>query len=418
MSLDTEIPGSAASVESVALWLRERVAPAVSSGADALVFAESGARSDWHGPAGSAFRSRVRHGTGATRDLDTRIAAAAGSLDDYAGALRHAQHRMADIRWAAAAAGLTVSGFVIEHPGPCPGHPGPPLTGPSVRRSDQQRYDVAVAAWDHQQALAAAWHVAVRDAEQTRRDYAAACRAFEQAYRGLSPASMVLTSSDIAGAVAASRLTHLHISALRGTAEHFAGQAAATRARMLTSDYTRLGRAQLESDTRTVEESTARAQEAKSRLDAALSEGSRAGALSRGLSRTLVGVAIVSDLHNHESPLQAVASNVGGYAVGSVGAAVAAGGIEVGATIAASAGIGAVAGSAVPVVGTAVGAIVGAGVGIAASGAIDSLFRNGPDAHEALDAGGSALADTVSAGWNETGDVLHDVGGFVGGLFD
>ena len=415
MSLDTEIPGSAASVESVALWLRERIAPAVSAGADALVFAESGARSDWHGPAGSAFRSRVRHGTGATRDLDTRIAAAAGGLDDYAGALRHAQHRMADIRRAASAQGLTVSGFVIEHPGPCPGHPGPPLTGPSVRRSDQQRYDAAVAAWDHQQALAAAWHVAVRDAEQTRRDYAEACRAFEQAYRGLSPDSMVLTSSDIAGAVAAAKLTDIHLSALRATAASFEAQAARQTRRIHETDYTRLGRGAYDSDVAAVDDNLGRAREARARSDTVAAEGSTATRISEGLSKTLVGVAIVADLRRGESVPQAVASNIGGYEVGAVTGSVMAGGVT---TFLTAIGAGAAMGSAVPVVGTAFGAVVGAGVGIMASGAIDSLFTEGPDVGLAVSSGEDALVDTVGAVGDGISGAGKRLGSFISGLTD
>lgn len=57
--------------------------------------------------------------------------------------------------------------------------------------------------------------------------------------------------------------------------------------------------------------------------------------------------------------------------------------------------------------GTVLGAVVGAGVESVASGAIDSLFENGPDVSEAFDAGTAAFTDTAGA-----------VGGAIKGLFD
>lgn len=67
--------------------------------------------------------------------------------------------------------------------------------------------------------------------------------------------------------------------------------------------------------------------------------------------------------------------------------AVASGGAGFLASVGAGAATGAVIGSFVPIpgVGTAVGAVIGAGVGIFTSGAVDSLFENGPDVGEAFD---------------------------------
>jgi hypothetical protein len=77
---------------------------------------------------------------------------------------------------------------------------------------------------------------------------------------------------------------------------------------------------------------------------------------------------------------------------------------------------GAVVGSFVPIpgVGTAAGAVIGAGVGIFTSGAIDSLFENGPDVGAAAEAGWDAVADTGEA----IGDAAGSVGDAIGGLFD
>ncbi len=86
------------------------------------------------------------------------------------------------------------------------------------------------------------------------------------------------------------------------------------------------------------------------------------------------------------------------------------------ASVIAGAATGAVVGSFIPVpgVGTAVGAVVGAGVGVFTSGAIDSLFEDGPDVMDAWDAGLESLGDTGGA-------IADGVGGLVdgvGGLFD
>ena len=91
----------------------------------------------------------------------------------------------------------------------------------------------------------------------------------------------------------------------------------------------------------------------------------------------LAAAGILWDIHSGKDPTQAVASGAGGF-LASVGA---------------GAATGAIVGSFVPIpgVGTAAGAIIGAGVGIFTSGAIDSLFENGPDVGEAAEAGWDAV---------------------------
>lgn len=123
-----------------------------------------------------------------------------------------------------------------------------------------------------------------------------------------------------------------------------------------------------------------------------------------------MGVGVVVDLFDGGSVPQALASNVGGYAAG---AAVTTG-VSAGTSVLAATAAGAAMGSAVPVVGTVVGAVAGLTVGIFASGAIDSMFTNGPDVGAAWDAGTDAVSDTVGA----VGDGLEAAGDFVGGLFD
>jgi hypothetical protein len=62
----------------------------------------------------------------------------------------------------------------------------------------------------------------------------------------------------------------------------------------------------------------------------------------------------------------------------------------------------------VPVLGTAIGALVGAGVGLFASGAVDSLYENGPthigdalaDGAEAVGDAGAAIGDLATEAWH------------------
>lgn len=59
-------------------------------------------------------------------------------------------------------------------------------------------------------------------------------------------------------------------------------------------------------------------------------------------------------------------------------------------------------------------AVTSGGVGIFASGAVDSLFENGPDVGAASDSGKDAVTDTVGA----IGDGIGAIGDGIGGLFD
>jgi hypothetical protein len=408
MSLDTEIKGSPGSVESASSWLRGSLAPAVASGADALVSARSSADADWGGDAGPAFSAQMRSGATVTDELSTRVRAAAGDLDAYASALRRAQNSMADIRSAASGAGLTVSGFVIANPGPGPAAPGPP-SGESITVQQVDAYDGAVAAYNQHQKLIQAWNTAVADVAEVNSTYEAACRALENSYKGQSPGEMVVGASDVAGALAASRATYLHVSILRQTATTFSTEAAEAFRRINGTDYTRTGHSAFYDDIRNAERLQGLSDDATRAADDAVRGGSKFTRLSGGLSKLLVGVGIGMDLHDGESVPQAVASNVGGYAAGA--------GVGALASVGTSMAMGAAFGSVVPGVGTAVGAVVGLGVGIFASGAIDSLFENGPDVGQAISEGAEAVTDTVDAVGEGIGDAAEGVGDFVGGLF-
>lgn len=408
MSLDTEIKGSPSSVESASTWLRDSLSPAVESGADALVSARNDADAEWGGQAGPAFSSQMRSGATATDELDTALKAAAGNLDAYAAELRRAQNSMADIRGAASGAGLTVSGFTIENPGPGPANPGPPPIGP-IAPVQADHYDSLVVAFNEHQELIVAWNKAVADVAEVNASYEAACSALEDSYLGQDPEELVISAADVAGALAAARATNIHVSILRQTASTFTMEATEALDRIRNTDYTRTGKSAFYDDLRNATRAQGMADDAARAADDAVRGGGPAGRLSGALSKGLVVLGIGMDLHDGESVPQALASNVGGYAAGAGAGALA--------SVGTSMAMGAAFGSVVPGVGTAVGAVVGLGVGIFASGAIDSLFENGGDVGQALDDGVEAVTDTVSAVGEGLGDAAEGVGDFVGSLF-
>lgn len=408
MSLDTEIKGSPGSVESASSWLRGSLAPAVESGADALVSARNDAESDWGGQAGPAFSSQMRFGSTTSDELSTAVKAAARNLDVHAAALRRAQNLMSDIRSTAAGAGLTVSGFTIENPGTGTANPGPPPTG-EITPVQADHYSSEVAAFNKHQKLVKAWNKAVADVAEVNSTYTAACSALEDSYKGQDPKEMVVSAADVAGALAASRATNIHVSILRQTATTFTTEATEALGRVRGTDYSRTGQSAFYDDLRNANRVQGMADDATRAADDAVRAGSPATRLSGALSKALVGVGIGMDLHAGESVPQALASNVGGYAAGA--------GVGALASMGTSMAMGAAFGSVVPGVGTAVGAVVGLGVGIFTSGAIDSLFKNNGDVGQALGDGVEAVTGTVGAVGDGIGDAAEGVGDFVGGLF-
>lgn len=396
MTLDTEVPGSPGSIESAAHWLSGTLAPSVSKASDALHSARGDAQSDWDGEAGSAFAATMRSASAKADDLHGSAREVARSLDTYAGSLRGAQDRMADIRDAASGAGLTVHGSVIENPGPGPTRPGPMTVTTDTPPSAIDAHDASVAAYDAHQDKIRAWNKAVTDAEAVRADLRTAADGLSEKYRGLSGPQWVLTAGDIAGGLAGARL-EFNASALKKTSATFKAQAVRDLDRALKADPGAVGRTRWYQDldhARTLSTSA----DDLARTATTVERSSRTLPLKAG--GALAAAGILWDIHSGKDPTQAVASGAGGF-LASVGA---------------GAATGAIVGSFVPIpgVGTAAGAIIGAGVGIFTSGAIDSLFENGPDVGEAAEAGWDAVQDTGGA----IADGVGAVGGAIGGLFD
>jgi uncharacterized protein YukE len=408
--IDTEIKGKPGSVESAASWLRGSAATGISEGAHALQRARSEATSDWGGDAGPAFASRMQSAHGKATALQDNATRCASALDSYAGSLRSCQDRMTGIRERAAGAGLTVHGFVIQDPGPGPARP-PDRSGERMPLPQLEAYEASVREYNAHQQLITAYSEAATAAGEVRTTYAQAAGQLADEYDGMSWLDATLNGTDFVAGAVLSRMSRYHAKILDNDARYWAREADRWRDYMRNKDYRSVGdpRRVYDLDAQHQDYLDERARTSGSAADDAV-RTERFGGLAKGVSRGLVGVGILVDLHDGESVPQAVASNVGGYAAG-VGVTVA---VDAGTTMLAATAAGAAMGSAVPVVGTAVGAVVGLGVGVFASGAIDSLFENGPDVGAAWDAGTEAVTDTVGA----VGDGIKSAAGFVGGLFD
>jgi uncharacterized protein YukE len=83
---------------------------------DTLHHAQSSSTSAWEGAAGDGFRSRLTDTAGDLSELKGRIAPASQALDTFADELDVVKNALADVRAAATAAGLSVSGDTITPP--------------------------------------------------------------------------------------------------------------------------------------------------------------------------------------------------------------------------------------------------------------------------------------------------------------
>ena len=390
MPVDTEITGSPASVEAAADWLRSTLGKAVASSADALAAARSTAASDWQGETGSAFASTMGSAVGRADALASAASGVAGALDAFASRLASLQNRMADIRGTAQGAGLTVSAYLVEDPGPGPANPGAPPTGP-ISPDAASAYESAVAAWNDHQDKVRAYNRAAADAGAVWADLATATQGLADEYRGLEGPDWVLNASDIAGGFAGAVMEY-NASALRGWAdyERNLSRGYLDRIRANPGGFSNADLDYWDDVARNADDIAGTADD--------LERTAKGFPLKAGGALAVAGIGL--DIASGEDPVQAVASGGGGFL----------------ASVAAGAGAGAVVGTFVPIpgVGTAAGAVVGAGVGLFTSGAIDSLFENGPDVGAALDSGVDALEDTGGAIADGAGAVVDGIGG----LFD
>jgi hypothetical protein len=384
MSIDTELTGSPGSIDAAARWLEGSLAAAVGEGGERVVAARRAASAGWQGASATGFVSRMGVAVAKIDLVHDGASSAARELASYAATLRRLQARMAEIRAGARAAGLGVSGYVVEPPGPAPSHPGPSPVG-QVSPTLVDAHADALDAFAAHQARVEAYQRAAAAAAAVREELRGGVLALEGEYRGLTGPGMTLTAVDIAGGFRAAGVL-ANASALRTAGEQL-GKQADDYLELITRDPRGFGNHDLDHWDAQKLRGADMADEAKE-----VEARAKGTALKLGGALAVVGVGL--DLAAGESPTQAVVSNGGG--------------------LVAAVTIGATAGSVIPVVGTAVGAVVGAAVGIVVSGAIDSFFEDGVDVMNALDEGWESLKDTGGA----IGDGVGAVVGGIGGLFD
>jgi uncharacterized protein YukE len=412
VSVDTEIQGDTAAIQRAGNWLKEQLAPKVASAADAFNDGRRDAEGSWHGLAGEEFVETMRRGRDASDDLEGATRTMGDDLVEFGEDVKTCQDDMAQIRADARAAGLTVTGFLIEDPGAGPARPPLRYEGPEEGLDD---YNDDVAAYNDHQELVRQFTYARSEAERIDRKYATACRGLQDDYTVGTHANWLVTVADIVGETAAASVAASiasRQSALAGRAQSLLAEAQQAiddlqahperylRRRWLF--FQQLDSARLEADRLAI---AGRIDEAEDliRRASALDDARLPRYLGRAgriLGPIGLGLGIYNDYQEGESVTQIAVSQ----------------GVSFGAGVAAGAGVGALIGSVVPGPGTAigagVGAIVGAGVSIFSDGMIDSFFENGPDVGEALSEGVDALADTGEAIADGVGGAISTVGGW------
>lgn len=389
LPIDTEIKGSPESILGAAEWIGSTLRPGIEAGVDAFADARNEAGGDWRGDTGAAFEGAMGRAVRETESLRRAAGTVRSTFVDYAGSLDTCQDRMATIRSDARGAGLTVSGFVIEEPGPGPARPGDPPVDASQGQVDA--YDRSVAAYNEHQDLVLVSNGLVERANDVLTDIERAWERVSAENRAMDGPGWAFQLTDVAGGLGGA-LMQVHVSALRGNARYFANLSADYLERLRTSPVTNA--AQFYDDLGHWTRTGAGAADDAARA-ARLANIGRFAPVALGGALAIGG--IFYDMHgpNQEGLGQAATSNLGGFA--------------------ASVGTGALIGTAIGgPVGTVVGTVVGAGVGVFTSGMIDGLWENGGDVGDAFMAGVDSVVDT--------GEALADVGGAIvdgiGGLFD
>lgn len=421
--VDTEITGEPSSVEGTASWLRDTLAPAVGSAADAITSARSTATSSWNTTAGYNFYSVATRAIRTTDDLQSAVTTVADDLDDFAASLRRCKEDMALARTDARNGNLVVTGFVVSDPGPALTMPTP-VQDPTPAQAD--RYSEDVAAYDLQTEKIRTFTAVRAEADRVDRAYRTACDKLEGDITPGAHAAWMVTVADVLGdsvlVASAISIANQQSALISRADELFAlGQTQldeiANNSGFWDRRYRRiswlpgwLDRNRIEADRLVAQGNIDEA--ARLRAQAADVAPGRVPRVFRAAGRILgplgLGLGIYNDWQEGETvPQIAVSQGV------SAGLGVVAG---IGAAAGTGALMGAAFGSVVPGVGTAVGAVVGtvigAGVAIFSDGVIDSLFENGPDVGAAWDSGVDALADTGEAIGDFAGGVADTVGGW------
>ncbi|PTR36698.1 hypothetical protein C8K38_12391 [Rhodococcus sp. OK611] len=376
MPIDTRIDGNPESIRAAATWLRTSLATETTSTVDQLYKARNLADAGWDGTAGEGFVTRSTDSASKADELAAVIGEQAQAFDDSAAQLQRSKDEMRAVLDAAAAAGLTVVGDVIEEPGPAPADPGPAPTGDSVLA--MAAHAEAVARVERHAALVSAYEVAGRGADAARAAWTLIVQASANAWNDLTKKWFFVVADLVNGAGAT--LAAWNTSTMLKKAQLMTDDAAKYL------DLARTAPAGTPTSViyRDVDLSKTLAREADEVIEAAAKADSTAGKVGFRVGGALAVAGVAYDIAHGKPTEQAIVSGAAGF-----GAAVAAG---------------AVAGTLipVPVLGTAAGAVGGAAVGLFTSGMVDSVYENG------VDDLGDALGDGV--------DAVGDTGAAIGGL--
>ncbi|RVW05984.1 WXG100 family type VII secretion target [Rhodococcus spongiicola] len=375
MSIDTRVEGNPDSIRTVASWLRDTLAPALSEGVDELYRARNTAQSGWEGAAGDGFASRAGSSAAKAEDLVDAVTSYAQEFEDTAAELQQTHDRMREIRETASEAGLRISGDVIEEPGPAPADPGAPPAGTAATAVAIESYNLAVIAFDRYAELVRAYEAAQRDAEAEREDWAFALQTLTNVWSTVTGKWFFVAADLVNGA--AGYLAGRHVAALTEQAKFLSQEA---------DKFLELARTAPEGSPaslvyRDLDLSRALKEGAEEAAASALKSEATSGRIGLRVGGALSVASVAYDIYDGKPVEQAVVSGAAGF----------------GASLAAGAAAGAVVGSAVPGLGTAVGAVVGLGAGLFASGAVDSLYQNGGDVSDAIGAGFDAVGDAGTA---------------------
>lgn len=363
VAIETRIEGHPEAVRGVSHWLRSSLAVRVSDAATAIYSARNRADAGWQGPAGEAFRAKMSSCAQKTDELSSAAVSAAQHLDAYAAILERARDDMRYTRKCAAAAGLVVHGYTIEHPEP---EPAASSEAPNAVSSPGSSHLHA--------ARVTAYHAAEKEAEAARKIAKIGVDTLNNVWSDITQRWFLLLGDLTSGA--AGTLAAKHSSVLGQQAQFLAAESARLleRARAAPSGTSP---AQIYRD---FDLGRAAAHQADDLTVAASDFDRNAAAWGLRAGTALAVAGIAYDIADGKPVAQAVVS----------------GGVGFGASVAAGAAIGTL--IPVPVVGTAVGAVGGAAVGVFASGAVDSLWQNGlGDVGGAIEAGMDAVGNAGQA---------------------
>lgn len=413
MSVDTEIEGKPAQVESAADWVRDKLAKKLDDAVDKLNDSRRNADGSWNSDAGDEFVDMMSRARDKTEKLHDAAKSMADDLDDFAEKLRRCQNQMEDVRADARGAKLVVSGFKVEDPGSPPATPPASFSGTPEQVA---QYEKDVEVYNDHLGKVIAYSNAKSEAARIDRQYAAACESLKHEYSLNQHAAWILSGADILGATAAGAIG-VNV-ALKSSKLHTSAQSLVNEVKRAIDDlqahperymkrkwlfFETLDETKLRADQLVLEGKLSQAE--KLLDDASKLDGGKIpkflGRAGKVLGPLGIGLGIYNDYKEGETGTQNLVSQGGGFLAG------AGTGMAIGAAV----------GSVVPIAGTAVGAVVGtvigAGVAIVADGAIDSLFENGPDVGKALDEGWKSIEDTGHA----IGDAVSSAKDTVGGWF-